>query len=45
MEKTRNAQRISVGNVDGKSPLGKPIRKNKDNNKIHLKEIRREGVI
>ena len=40
----RGAHGISVGETDGKNPLGRPTRKWGDNNKMDLKEIGWEGV-
>jgi len=40
----RGAHGISVGEPEGKRPLGRPTRKWEDNNKMDLKEIGWEGV-
>jgi hypothetical protein len=39
MGETRNAYTISVGNPEGKKPLGRPRRRWVDNIKINLIEI------
>jgi len=36
MEKRKNANKILTGNSEKKRPLGRPIRRWEDNNKINL---------
>jgi hypothetical protein len=43
MGKKRNAYRISVGNPEGKRPLGRPRRKWVENIKMDLREIGWDG--
>jgi hypothetical protein len=40
----RNAYRISVGNPEGKRPLGRPRRRWMDNIKMDLREIEWDGM-
>jgi len=44
MGDTRNAYKMLVGKPEGKSPLGRPMRRWEDNIKMDHREIRREGV-
>jgi hypothetical protein len=44
MGETRNAYSILVGKTEGKSPLGRLIRRCVDNIKMVLREIGRDGV-
>jgi hypothetical protein len=44
MGKKRNAYKLSVGEPEGKRPLGRPKRTWVDNIKIDLLEIRWDGV-
>jgi hypothetical protein len=39
MGEKRNAYRISVGNPEGKRPLGRPRRRWEDNIRMNLREI------
>jgi hypothetical protein len=39
MGKWRGVNRYLVGKLDGRSPLGRPRRRSKDNNKMDLQEI------
>jgi hypothetical protein len=39
MGETKNAYRVSVGKLEGKSPLSRPRRKREDNIKMCLLEI------
>jgi hypothetical protein len=41
----RNAYRISVGNPEGKRPLGRPRRRWVDNIKMNLREIGWDGMV
>jgi hypothetical protein len=38
-EKIRNADKIFIGELEGKRPLGKPWRRLEDNIKMNLREI------
>jgi hypothetical protein len=44
MGKKRSAYRISVGNPEGKRPLGRPRRRWEDNIKMNLREIEWGGM-
>jgi hypothetical protein len=44
MEETRNAYGILVGKLEGKRPLGRPIRRWVNNIKMDLREIRCDGM-
>jgi hypothetical protein len=44
MEERRNAYRTSVGNPEGRRPLGRPRRKWVDNIKMDLREIGWDGM-
>ena len=39
MEQTRNANRVLVGNPEGKKHLGRPRRRREDNIKMNLLEV------
>jgi hypothetical protein len=40
----RNAYRMLFGNPEGKRPLGRPKRRWVDNIKMHLRELRSDGM-
>jgi hypothetical protein len=44
MGETRNAYRISVGNPEGRRPLGRPRRRWVNNIRMDLREIGWDGV-
>jgi hypothetical protein len=44
MGEKRNAYRISVGQLEGKRPLGRPRRRPVDNVKIDLRETGWDGI-
>jgi hypothetical protein len=44
MEEKRNAYRISLGNLEGKRPLGRPRHRWVDNIKMDFREIEWDGV-
>ena len=39
MDQFRNAYRVLVGKPEGKRPLGRPVRRWEDNNKMDLREV------
>jgi hypothetical protein len=44
MGERRGVYRVSVGKPDGKRPLGKPMRRWEDNNKMDLQEVGWRGA-
>jgi hypothetical protein len=45
LEEKGNAYRSSVGNSEGKRPLGRPIPRHVDNIKIDLREVGLGGMV